>query len=1405
MAVSNNNERNSDVRLCRLRVWPNFKGLGFNLEASPRPPHVIRLVESNSPASAGGLKILDAILEVNQQDVSAADYNKVREAIKAARDANGPIDLLVCEQRILQERKKKNLPINRTSPVVITTPATMPAEYANFPKHQPRTVMIRMGNNDQTFGFEAVNGENDIGAYIQDVFPNTPASATALRKSDRIIEIDDKFVDKDVSKSIFEKLAKIKSKRAVKLYVMDTATYEHYQLNKMSLSSKGKRKSKSEDRLSTIDRPYTNERESPQTPSNPLDDRQQGPPSITSTLRDLPKARTPSVPDLSRQTRPPMNVIPPAISTNSISRSTGQPAILSIQDDIRLCTINRADASDPFGIELNYHKREQFHSLSLTPGRDGGRSNAEAAGIRTDDRLIEINGQNIQKLDHDQVTNLIRSIKYPEALQMLVADVSTYENYRAKNQPIHQRLPNVKIMPSNRVTRQPSPPSPRPSIDRDDRKPNLNTFGRPIDRNTPSPSINALPSITPLINKPQTSTININPPASILQPRNIPIRKDPQSSNGVGFHFRTIVSDTPSTTPYSHLITSVDTNNTSQAPGLRVNDYILSVNDENVEYLNHDQLEDKLRRAPNSETMRLLVADPEVYRAFKSRSNVSEIPIQNNSRRQYHLKRNPDYEGYGFRVRSNFPTPDGGAHQIISVEPYSPADLQGLRAGDYILRVNNQSVENMSPDQFNQLMSSLVRNDQMRDGTLLLEVMDEDTFRHTTTPSTSKYTSTTPVPTMTDEMYPKMRQCHIRPWPTYRDLGFTIAPSTAAGYQVQQLRLDSPAAHTQIRNGDHLIQVNNINVENTDYQYVVQLINDSYRRDGEVSLLVIDDFGYQWYKRNHFRIDPLSQRANITRHVTPEHQAVYTSTDSNVISSTNRQTPVEALMDHRETHLPSTPYQPLPSTMTNSRPPSTGPMTRPYPYTNGYTSPSRDGFNHSVLAPSVTSSLNRPRGTLSRAAVDVVDGKSMLRYCRLNTEPGQTFGFELAQDENRHIIRNIKPDSPAARAGLHNEDRLICVDDQDVTNRSHREVVNMIKSASGYGHVRLTIAPNNIKPLKVNQSQKTKSLPSLNDERMYQGSVNPELQNNSWGPYDATFSGQGQQPSMVKYLSTSRLDQPTIYPYTDRPQSAHAFDSYRPQTYRSTVTANTAYAPTDPWPRKCVLVRDPTFQGCGFRMLEKDNYDTPIVVEVRSNSPAKRSGLTEGDHIIYIDSRNVQALRTFDEMTLLIQRTFEEVGQVTLVVLTGPAYQSLKRKGGYLQPEPFDYQLPFVRELSPRLCQILLYNHEQDFGFTLQRGNPIHIKDVHPGSPAYEYGLRSNDKILEINGRDTVSLASEQIIEIIEASKRRRQLDILVIDTAGYEFSLKHAIPLNSLLPFVQPGERRAMSNRRNQHEAVYL
>ena len=112
---------------------------------------------------------------------------------------------------------------------------------------------------------------------------------------------------------------------------------------------------------------------------------------------------------------------------------------------------------------------------------------------------------------------------------------------------------------------------------------------------------------------------------------------------------------------------------------------------------------------------------------------------------------------------------------------------------------------------------------------------------------------------------------------------------------------------------------------------------------------------------------------------------------------------------------------------------------------------------------------------------------------------------------------------------------------------------------------------------------------------------------------------------MVKYLSTSRLDNTGLaaQPYQERPYSANGFDSYQRQPYRPTFLTSQPYLPTDPWPRKkrfhheeerstlfisgkCILIRDPSFHGCGFRMIEKENYDTPIVLEVRNGSPAKR-------------------------------------------------------------------------------------------------------------------------------------------------------------------------------------------------------
>jgi hypothetical protein len=76
-------------------------------------------------------------------------------------------------------------------------------------------------------------------------------------------------------------------------------------------------------------------------------------------------------------------------------------------------------------------------------------TDAEQAGIKKDDRLIEINGENIQDFNTDEIRQHIHSIKYPEPLQMLVVDAPTYDYYQQMDKRLHNKLPNVNIVPPN--------------------------------------------------------------------------------------------------------------------------------------------------------------------------------------------------------------------------------------------------------------------------------------------------------------------------------------------------------------------------------------------------------------------------------------------------------------------------------------------------------------------------------------------------------------------------------------------------------------------------------------------------------------------------------------------------------------------------------------------------------------------------------------------------------------------------------------------------------------------------------------------------------------------------------------------------------------------------------------------
>ncbi len=238
--------RDANLRLCRLRMWSGYDGFGFDLKSSSKPPHIIQFVEPYSPAAAGGLQALDVVLAINNQDVSSTDYDELIAIIAQTRDNTGRIEFLVVEKRIYRSLVKKNIKIDAKYASVMNTPQRMPIEYQNYLKCQPRSSKIYLHRSDEQFGFDIADDEDEIGAYIERIRPNTPASRTILRPNDRIIEINNKSVDTKLRKSIFKKLERAKLRGYVKLYVMDVNTYQYYQSNQISLSSKKHRKKKLE-------------------------------------------------------------------------------------------------------------------------------------------------------------------------------------------------------------------------------------------------------------------------------------------------------------------------------------------------------------------------------------------------------------------------------------------------------------------------------------------------------------------------------------------------------------------------------------------------------------------------------------------------------------------------------------------------------------------------------------------------------------------------------------------------------------------------------------------------------------------------------------------------------------------------------------------------------------------------------------------------------------------------------------------------------------------------------------------------------------------------------------------------------------------------------------------------------
>ena len=236
----------ANLRLCRLRLWSDYNGFGFTLRFSSKRFSLVQSIEPYSPAATGGLRVDDVILAIDNQDAFSMDATQCVDMIIRAKERINRIELFVVSKRSYRSLMKQGIPFDLSHATIINTPQARPVDCPTLMRYQPRVCEIYLKKSDDRFGFDITNDRSELGVCISKIYPDTPASRTMLLPGDRIVEINKRSVDRKNKTYIFTKLHHAVLMRYVRLYVMDAETYQYYQSNEISFSSKEYRKTQLE-------------------------------------------------------------------------------------------------------------------------------------------------------------------------------------------------------------------------------------------------------------------------------------------------------------------------------------------------------------------------------------------------------------------------------------------------------------------------------------------------------------------------------------------------------------------------------------------------------------------------------------------------------------------------------------------------------------------------------------------------------------------------------------------------------------------------------------------------------------------------------------------------------------------------------------------------------------------------------------------------------------------------------------------------------------------------------------------------------------------------------------------------------------------------------------------------------
>lgn len=235
---------------------------------------------------------------------------------------------------------------------------------------------------------------------------------------------------------------------------------------------------------------------------------------------------------------------------------------------------------------------------------------AELGGLRQGDRLVEVNGENVEKETHHQVVERIREVAH--RTRLLVVDRDTDDYLRScglactEDQAIEMGTLSPRPSPgptpsASPIPRENSPPSPKPN--------HTHFFYPPAADSSTHTTTQATVKRSSVTSSTGTDTeLQVHPtpePTVELHPRLCHLVK---GEHGYGFNLHS------KKTKDGQLVRSVDPGSAAESGNIRPGDRIVEVNGVNIEGLRHSEVVALIRA--EGEEVRILAVDQETDELF---------------------------------------------------------------------------------------------------------------------------------------------------------------------------------------------------------------------------------------------------------------------------------------------------------------------------------------------------------------------------------------------------------------------------------------------------------------------------------------------------------------------------------------------------------------------------------------------------------------------------------------------------------------------------------------------------------------------------------------------------------------------------------------------------------------------